>query len=158
MPSENADPRVPTPIERVVFVCEHGAAKSILAGTYFNLLAERHGLSARAIARGTEPGAEVSERVRADASETGVQLCTSTPTPLSDADATAADMVITFDVSAPNVESDTARRSWDGLPLLSQDFVGGKAAILMQVEALVAELKNRTKSTAAAARDEIDNS
>ena len=33
---------------RVVFVCEHGAAKSLIAAAYFNKLAGERGLSARA--------------------------------------------------------------------------------------------------------------
>jgi protein-tyrosine-phosphatase len=41
--------------QRVVFVCEHGAAKSILAATEFDALANARGVAARAVARGTAP-------------------------------------------------------------------------------------------------------
>src|SRR5215813_9354941 len=37
----------------VVFVCEHGAAKSVIATAYFNKLAAERGLAYRATFRGT---------------------------------------------------------------------------------------------------------
>ena len=37
----------------IVFVCEHGAAKSVIATAYFNKLAAERGLSYRAVFRGT---------------------------------------------------------------------------------------------------------
>ena len=45
----------PSPADQVVFVCEHGAPKSVVAAAYFNKLAAERGLRARAIARGAAP-------------------------------------------------------------------------------------------------------
>jgi arsenate reductase len=47
-----------TPV--IIFVCEHGAAKSVIAATYFNHLAEKAGSARRAIARGINPERELS--------------------------------------------------------------------------------------------------
>jgi len=44
----------------VVFVCEHGAAKSVIAAAYFNKMAAERGLRARATYRGVNPQAELS--------------------------------------------------------------------------------------------------
>ena len=44
----------------VVFVCEHGAAKSVIATAYFNKIAAEKGLRARAIYRGVNPQADLS--------------------------------------------------------------------------------------------------
>jgi hypothetical protein len=54
----------PAPIQGVqahtiLFVCEHGSAKSIIAAAHFNDMAARNGLSYRAIARGVHPGKEI---------------------------------------------------------------------------------------------------
>ena len=46
----------------IIFVCEHGAAKSIIAATYFNKLAREKGLDVSAVARGTHPDAELSQK------------------------------------------------------------------------------------------------
>ena len=43
----------------VVFVCEHGAVKSVVAAAIFNQLAADRGLPFRAISRGTDPDAAV---------------------------------------------------------------------------------------------------
>ena len=49
----------------VVFVCEHGAAKSVVATAYFNTLAAERGLPFRATFRGTAPpGQPVGSRRR----------------------------------------------------------------------------------------------
>lgn len=45
-----------TPV--VLFVCEHGAAKSVVAAAHFNRMAAEKGLSVRAISRGTDPEPE----------------------------------------------------------------------------------------------------
>src|SRR5262249_61970728 len=49
----------------VVFVCEHGAAKSVVAAAYFNRLAAERGLSVRAVARGADPQPNPSARTTA---------------------------------------------------------------------------------------------
>jgi hypothetical protein len=45
---------------RVIFVCEHGAAKSVIATAYFNKMAAERGLPDRATSRGANPQAELS--------------------------------------------------------------------------------------------------
>jgi arsenate reductase len=40
---------------RVIFVCEHGAAKSVIAAAYFNKIATERGLPDRATYRGASP-------------------------------------------------------------------------------------------------------
>jgi arsenate reductase (thioredoxin) len=52
-PSGGQDPTV-------VFVCEHGAAKSVIATAYFNKLAAERGLRTRAIYRGVNPDSALS--------------------------------------------------------------------------------------------------
>src|SRR3954453_3024858 len=54
--SQSALPAEPT----VVFVCEHGAAKSVIATAYFNQIAAEKGLHARAEYRGVNPQVELS--------------------------------------------------------------------------------------------------
>jgi hypothetical protein len=50
--SNSQQPHVGSPEAAIVFVCEHGAAKSVIAATLFNKLAAEHGLRERAIYRG----------------------------------------------------------------------------------------------------------
>jgi hypothetical protein len=48
---------------RVVFVCEHGSVKSLIAMQYFNRRAKASGLPYRAVARGTAPEPTVAKGV-----------------------------------------------------------------------------------------------
>src|SRR5712691_3153907 len=47
------------PRSRVLFVCLHGAAKSVVAAAHFRRLASARGLALDAVATGTEPDAEL---------------------------------------------------------------------------------------------------
>lgn len=48
------------PVGTVLFVCEHGSAKSVVAAAHFNRLAEQRGLPFHAISRGTAPDEEMA--------------------------------------------------------------------------------------------------
>ena len=125
-------------MSRVVFVCEHGAAKSVLAATYFNHFAERSGLSIRALARGTAPDAEIPPAVVEGLARAGLAPCTSAPTALAPEDLEAATHVVTFD--QPQVATLAPDRvlSWNDLPPVSADFGVARDAILAKVQALIA--------------------
>ena len=47
----------------IVFVCPHGAAKSVMAAAYFRQLADQQGLDYQASCAGTEPDAVVAPHV-----------------------------------------------------------------------------------------------
>src|ERR1700741_319416 len=91
----------------VVFVCEHGAAKSVIATAYFNKLAAERGLPDRATFRGTSPQAELSQRtvdaLRAD----GLIGPDGKPTAIADTDVDRATHIFAIGCSLP----DNARRS-----------------------------------------------
>ena len=53
--AQTASSRPAAKPETVVFVCEHGSAKSVIAAAHFNHLAAEKGLPYRAIARGCAP-------------------------------------------------------------------------------------------------------
>ena len=143
MKSESSEALNAKSVRQVLFVCEHGAAKSVFAGSYFNVLAEREGLNVRAVARGTDPDAEIAERVQADAEAAGLPLCTARPILLSPDDVAEADLLVAFDLTSAALGTPTPHEAWDGLPSLKQEFEPAKAAIMARVEALVAELKAR---------------
>jgi hypothetical protein len=49
---------------KVVFVCEHGSAKSVIAAAELSRMAKERGLDLSILARGTNPDAEVPKLVR----------------------------------------------------------------------------------------------
>lgn len=47
----------------IVFVCEHGSAKSLVAASFFERMAKERGIVVRAVSRGTAPDASVPAAV-----------------------------------------------------------------------------------------------
>ena len=52
------------PAPTIVFVCEHGSAKSVIAAAHFNRLAEEKGLPYRAVSRGVQPDEAIPDGVK----------------------------------------------------------------------------------------------
>src|SRR5215467_14823545 len=93
----------------VVFVCEHGAAKSIVAAAYFNKLARERNLKFRAIARGTNPQEEISASAASGLQADGLTSSEQKPVALARDDVSGAVRVVTFcalpaDYKAASVE------------------------------------------------------
>ena len=55
----------------VLFMCPHGAAKSVLASAYFQRLAKERGLNVRVESAGTEPDAQVAPAVASHLTRNG---------------------------------------------------------------------------------------
>jgi hypothetical protein len=80
----------------VIFVCEHGAAKSIIAAAYFNQLANRRKLNLSAVARGTNPDPLISELTIEGLSKDGLIPTESAPQKLSWEDVKSAQRIVSF--------------------------------------------------------------
>jgi arsenate reductase (thioredoxin) len=129
----------------IVFVCEHGAAKSVIATAYFNRLAAERGLPDRATFRGTSPQAELSQRtvdaLRAD----GVIVPDGKPTAIAETDVDRATHIFAIGCSLP----DNARRSgkasdWSDVPE-DRGYPAMRDAIVKHVEQLLDELQKSRK-------------
>ena len=74
-------PRLPA--RSIVFVCEHGAAKSVIATAYFNKLAAERGLPFRATFRGTTPQDDLSVRAVEGLQADGVAVPSGKPSAIT---------------------------------------------------------------------------
>ena len=136
-------PRAPrSDSNTVVFVCEHGSVKSVVAMAYFTELARERHLPVKAISRGTNPEPRVPALVREGLKADGLPLGSFTPRKFSAADLTSAIAVISFD--QPSVAEIVAGRlpssAWDGLPAVSENYPVAREAIRVRVAALVDSL------------------
>jgi protein-tyrosine-phosphatase len=130
--------------ETVLFVCEHGSVKSLLAKLLFERAAAREGLKVHALSRGISPDAEVPGWMSAALRRDGFSIGQWRPTALSAADIRSAHRVVVFDVDLPpDAEAQPTMERWDGLPPVSEDYVAGREAIAARIEELVRELKAR---------------
>jgi arsenate reductase len=126
---------------RVVFVCEHGTVKSLVAMMYFNRRAEQRGLAYRAVARGTAPGPLVPAAVRDGLHADGFVVSAFTPRRFDASDADHALLVVSFDQDlTKTLDSRVRYVKWDDLPGVLSDYARGRAAIVHHVDELIDEL------------------
>ena len=136
----------PAPAESpatVLFVCEHGIAKSLIAKLLFERYAREAGLTIRADSRATAPDGSLPTWVLEGLSAKRLDAGDFTPRPLDDTAVQDAARVVSFDL--PEVAATAAACSvngeqWNGLPMASQDFDASHAAIDQRVRALVSRL------------------
>jgi protein-tyrosine-phosphatase len=122
---------------KVVFVCEHGAAKSVIAAAHFNHIAQQRGLGLRAVSRGTNPDPEVAPKVTAGLKSEGLKEITTKPQLVSERDTSEAKRVVTLGCKLPHKARST---DWNDIPSPSTDYSAASSAIRSRVEALVEEL------------------
>lgn len=128
---------------QVVFVCEHGAAKSVIAAAHFNHIAQQRGLKVRAIARGTNPDPEVAPKVIAGLKSEGLKEITAKPQLVSERDTSNAQRVVTLGCKLPHNARSTG---WNDIPSPSADYSAASSAIRSRVEALVDELAAKSSA------------
>jgi protein-tyrosine-phosphatase len=134
--------RVEPQPQNILFVCEHGAAKSVIAAAHFNRLAVEQGLPYRAIARGAHPDPEVPALVKNGLNGEGLTANPAKPTVVTEADVRQAQRVITFACALPMPKSvaDGKLTDWDGVPSVSDNYNAARQAIVDRVEKLLKDL------------------
>ena len=126
----------------VVFVCEHGSVKSLVAMEQFNRKARERGLPYHAVARGVAPERAVPEPVRAGRHADGFETSDFVPQLLTPSDIGHAVLVVSFDQDITRVVAGKVRHlAWDNLPGVLADYPRGRAAIVARVDSLVDELE-----------------
>jgi arsenate reductase (thioredoxin) len=124
----------------ILFLCTHGGAKSVMAASYFNRLAEELALPYTAIAASAEdPYDAVPEPVAEFLERDGFDVRAFTPRPVEARDLNGATRTVSIgcELAGTHVER------WDDVPAASEDLEGSAAAIRRHVTALVEELRVR---------------
>ncbi len=125
-------------VRSIVFVCLHGAAKSVVAATYLNHLATARGLNIRAAAAGIEPEPEVPPSICAGLLGEGLDVRQYHPRRVTPEELAAAWRIVSFgcdlsDVAPPSL----AVERWDDVPLVSDGFQPARDAIATRVHKLL---------------------
>jgi arsenate reductase (thioredoxin) len=132
----------------VLFMCPHGAAKSVLASAYFQRAAKERGLNVVVTSAGTEPDPAVAPAVAAHLKKNGYTVPIGKPARATAEQVAAADVVISLGCDLKGYPPPRGRTlNWDDVPSPSQDFEKADAAIKEKVAALVEELvRQRAKA------------
>jgi protein-tyrosine-phosphatase len=129
----------------VVFVCEHGAAKSVIATAYFNKLARERGLPYRATFRGTDPQAELSVSALKGLREDGIEIPEGKPTAIAPTDVERATHVFAIGCTLPSSATTSGKAaSWSDVPD-GEGYARTRDAIVKHVTALLDELQHSRK-------------
>jgi arsenate reductase len=127
----------------IVFVCEHGAAKSVIATAYFNKIAAERGLPDRAIYRGANPQAELSVSALKGLKEDGLALPSGKPSPITNEDVSGATHIFAIGCALPaHAASSGKADSWDDVPE-DQGYAAQRDAIKKHVERLIDQLQKQ---------------
>ena len=128
--------------ERIVFLCPHGAAKSVIAAAYCQQLADQWGVSLHATSAGTEPDAEVSPAVVALLRMEGIDIANQRPQRVTPEELVAASRIISLGCDLGDLQTaDTVVEHWDDVPPPSQNLLLARDQIRAHVEQLVATLR-----------------
>jgi arsenate reductase len=135
----------------VLFLCPHGAAKSVLASSHFAKLAKERGLRVRVDFAGTEPDPTIAPAVVELLRKAGTPVPPGPPRQVTSEDLGAADLVVSLgcDLRGLPVRAGTLR-DWD-VPPPNVDLAKTDEAILQRVTDLVEELIAAERKAAAPA-------
>lgn len=127
---------------KVVFVCEHGAAKSIIAATEFKRMAAAKGHEFVVVSRGTNPDAEVAAGVRQGLKEDGMDVGSTKPAMVSAKDLEGATRVITFGPDLSGLLPKNVKvLDWSATPAPSKDYKAARDYVRGQLEILLTDLE-----------------
>ena len=137
----------PTPDSQVLFVCEHGNVKSLMAASYFNQLARERRLPFRAVSRGSAPNSTtvppaIIQGLRGD----GFDVSSFRPSAVRASDVSASQRVITIGTALPTDAHGTPQTNieeWNDVPPASVDYGAARESLKGHIKKLVEQLANR---------------
>src|SRR5262249_43739894 len=137
--------KAPAAAPSIIFVCEHGAAKSVIATAYFNKLAADRGLPYRATFRGTSPQDDLSTRAVAGLRADGIAIPDGKPSAIATDDVARATHIFAIGCTLPAVATASGKSSdWSDVPD-DQGYAPMRDAIVRHVTALLDDLQKRRK-------------
>ena len=129
---------------RILFVCLHGAAKSVLAAADCERLAAARGLAVTADFAGTEPDADIAPAVAAALQADGVDLGGKKPRRVTASDVARADQVVAFGCDLGDAGASGVRiEQWRDVPAVSDGLPVARAVIHARLERLFDEWVTR---------------
>ena len=123
--------------QTVVFVCEHGAAKSVLAAAYFNRFAAQMGLDMQAVARGTKPDQELSPQTVKGLAADGLTPTEEVPQKLTVTDTESAQRVVAFCDLPAEFHRRAMIERWEDIPAVSEDYEKSRDVIIDRIRQML---------------------
>jgi arsenate reductase (thioredoxin) len=141
--------RVPPAESQVLFVCEHGNVKSLMAASYFNRLANQRGLPYQAVSRGTAPDSTtVPPAIIAGLLGEGFNVAEYHPVAVGVGDVSTSRRVVLINTALPDTAQlpGTAVEQWTDVPPASVDYAAASAALKRHVQTLIDDLSHSKRN------------
>lgn len=124
----------------VIFVCEKGSVKSVLAAAQFNRLAQEKGLAFTAVPRGTRSGEIVPDKLIENMKADGLEAALRTSQQLAATEAReAAAVVVMCDLPA-ELAGDAKLEAWSDIPPVTVDYAKARDALAARLAKFAASL------------------
>ena len=138
--------RAAKPPRTILFVCEHGAAKSVIAAAYFDVLAKKHGLNYKAVFRGTKPDTSLSPSTEKGLKEDGISTNGWKPELVTQKNMDEASQIVTLGCLLPGEDAQAMKLAkWNEIPSVSEDYRAARDEIKRRVQSLVDDLARKEK-------------
>jgi ketosteroid isomerase-like protein len=127
---------------KVLFVCEHGSAKSLIASEWFNRLAQERGLPMRSVSRGLTPDDAIPPVIAQHLRGDGFDVSGMTPRRLEEPDGAGAVRIVGIGVDAAALGKVGAApvEIWTDIPPVSTGYAASRDAMRRRIDALLEEL------------------
>jgi protein-tyrosine-phosphatase len=126
---------------QVVFICEHGSAKSVIAAAYFNKIAQQRGLALRAVSRGISVDPALQPATQRGLNLDGVDTTGMTPTAITPEVAQAAVRVVTIGLdTVPDFLKTDTLREWNNIAPVSSGYAQSRDGMVKEITALMDQL------------------
>jgi len=142
VPDSFGQPKTQVDASTVVFVCEHGSAKSVIAAAHFNRLAIESGLPYRAVSRGTKADGSIPPAVLAGLRSDGIDISSWRPNAVKDEEIRDAMQIVSFatDLPATKAFAKSKLLEWNEIPSVSQNYEAARTAIVERLKKLIHDL------------------
>jgi arsenate reductase len=138
----NSDSRGEAMRDQIVFLCPHGAAKSIIAAAYCQQLADRENVPLCATAAGTEPDAVVAPAVLELLRREGIDIADQRPRRVTPEELVAAARIVSLGCDLGDIQTaGMVVEHWDDVPPPSQNLLLARDRIRAHVEQLLETLR-----------------
>jgi arsenate reductase len=108
--------------QKIIFVCEHGAAKSVIATNYFNKLAAERGINYEAVCRATSPDSTLPPATRAGLKADNIPK-NQRPRKLAVTDTVNVKCIILFTSLPQDYLTDIPTEDWSGTQNIDASYI-----------------------------------
>lgn len=128
--------------QRMVFVCERGAAKSVIAANYFNKLAAERGLNYEAVCRATAPDSTLTAATRAGFKADNIAQ-NKNPQKLALIDTLNVNRIVMFTPIPGDFKTATPIEDWSSTQNINGTYEQRREAIIKKIDSLLDSLENK---------------